>query len=187
MAADGARRAGVAGAVPLYHFSEEPDIRAFVPRPPLERPEAEPLVWAIDEWHQPAYLLPRDCPRVCIWPLGTTTEADRERWLVPAGVRMVVAVEAAWLDRIARATLYRYTMPGAPFAPLEGDPWMHVARETVAPLAVEAIADLPRAIAEANVGLRALPELGPFARAVMQTTLHWSLIRMRNAGGWSAT
>lgn len=37
--------------MPLYHFSEEPDIEVFEPRSPAHRPEAEPLVWAIDEWH----------------------------------------------------------------------------------------------------------------------------------------
>ena len=55
--------------MPLYHFSEDPTIERFVPRAPLARPEVEPLVWAIDEWHQPIYFVPRDCPRVCFWPL----------------------------------------------------------------------------------------------------------------------
>ena len=56
----------------LYHFSDDPSITRFVPRPvlvPATRPPGSdwlngPLVWAIDEWHQPMYLFPRDCPRI---------------------------------------------------------------------------------------------------------------------------
>lgn len=169
--------------MPLYHFSEDPGIRMFVPRPPVERPGVEPLVWAIDEWHQPAYFVPRDCPRVCIWPLDTTTGADRERWFGHTAARMIVAVESAWLDRLATTTLYRYAMPDAAFTPLPADPWMYVSHDAVEPLGVDSFANLPRAIAEAGVELRITPDLGPLARAVMPTSLHWSLISMRNAGG----
>jgi hypothetical protein len=47
----------------LYHFSEDPHIAVFEPRAPTARPEVEPLVWAIDEWHAPMYYLLRECPR----------------------------------------------------------------------------------------------------------------------------
>ena len=86
--------------MPLYHFSEEPGIVEFVPRAPLAHPEQEPLVWAIDVWHSPLYYLPRDCPRVCFWPLPTTTPGDREQWFETVSGRMVIAVEWDWLERI---------------------------------------------------------------------------------------
>jgi hypothetical protein len=50
--------------MPLYHFSEDPTIKVFAPRAPLAHPDYEPLVWAIDDWHQPMYWTPRDCPRI---------------------------------------------------------------------------------------------------------------------------
>src|SRR5947207_3071421 len=99
----------------LYHFSEEPDIAVFVPRSPLERPEVEPLVWAIDEWHAPMYFVPRNCPRACFWPKSTTTLADRERWYSGIDARLVIAVETGWLERIRATKLYRYTLPHASF------------------------------------------------------------------------
>ena len=64
--------------MPLYHFSEEPDIRVFQPRVGLIATES--YVWAIDEWHAPMYYFPRDCPRACFWPGPTTSDEDRERW-----------------------------------------------------------------------------------------------------------
>ena len=95
--------------MPLYHFSEEPDIRVFQPRVRLIATES--YVWAIDEWHAPMYYFPRDCPRACFWPGPTTSDADRERWFGGVDAKMVIAVETAWLDRIRSTTLYRYIMP----------------------------------------------------------------------------
>jgi hypothetical protein len=169
--------------MPLYHFSEDPAIECFVPRAPLAHPEVEPLVWAIDEWHQPLYFLPRDCPRACFWPLPTTTPEDLERFFGTVSGRMVIAIEAAWLDRLRATQLYRYVMPEEPFEPLD-DAWMYVSRQTVIPLRVEPAGDLLTRLMEAEVELRICPSLVPLANAIIRATLHFSLIRMRNAQGW---
>jgi hypothetical protein len=67
----------------LYHFSHDPTIAEFVPRPvqvPSRRaPGMEwlngPLVWAVDAWHAPTYFFPRDCPRILLWrTLASTPE-----------------------------------------------------------------------------------------------------------------
>ena len=65
----------------VFHFSEDPTIQVFAPRPvtvPAERrPGFEwlngPLVWAIDEARQPMYFFPRDCPRILLWKRPGTT------------------------------------------------------------------------------------------------------------------
>jgi hypothetical protein len=56
----------------LYHFSEEPDIERFRPRPAAAYPELEPVVFAIDGEHAPHYYFPRECPRVIYWKSGRT-------------------------------------------------------------------------------------------------------------------
>jgi len=167
---------------PLFHFSEEPGIEIFEPRVPAGRPGIDPLVWAIDEWHSPMYFFPRDCPRILLWPLPTTTAADRERWFGASDARILAHVEYAWLERIRTATLYRYLVPPDTFEDL-GDAGMHVSRETVHPLAVEPVADLLRSLREAGVELRLMERLTPL-RNVWDTTLHASGIRLRNAVGW---
>lgn len=170
--------------MPLYHFSEEPDIRVFVPRAPRERPHIEALVWAIDEWHAPMYYVPRQCPRACFWPSDRTTDDDRERWFGSVEVRMIIAVESAWLERIRTTTLYRYTMPGAPFEQARDDSSGHyVTRETVEPLSVEPVGDLLDAIAAANVELRITPSLIELWQRVIVSTLEFSGTRLRNAAG----
>ena len=170
--------------MPLSHFSEDPTIARFMPRPPLAQPEIEPLVWAIDDWHAPLYFFPRDCPRVCFWPLPTTTADEVERYFAAVPGRMVIAIESAWLERVRAARLYRYRLPEETFVDIH-DHGVHVSREPVTPRSVEPTGDLLAALTNAAVELRITPSLVPLGRAIIQTTLHFSLIRMRNARGWT--
>jgi len=164
----------------LFHYSEDPTIAEFVPR--LGRLGA-PMVWAIDAWHSPLYWLPRDCPRVAFWPLPTTTPPDLERWWSTAAGRMVIAIEAAWLERVRSCRLYRYSFDPAAWEPLH-DHGCHISRATVRPLAVEPVGDLLARHAAGGVELRVCQSLVPLGRAILQASLHYSLIRMRNAAGW---
>lgn len=165
----------------LYHFSEDGTIGEFVPRPSRL---GEPLVWAIDAWHEPLYWLPRDCPRVTFWPDAATTRADYERWWAGVAGRLVVAIEAAWLERVRTCRLFRYKFDATCFGSLD-DNGMYVSREAVRPLAVEPVGDLLARHAAGGVELRVCPSLVPLGRAISASTLDFSLIRMRNAAGWA--
>lgn len=184
MAARGAGRAHLTPVVRLFHFSEEPDIRRFEPRPPLARPDVPPMVWAIDEWHAPMYYFPRDCPRACFWPDATTSDADRERWFTGVQARMVIAIESAWLSRMREAVLYRYEMPAVPFVQNDETAGHYVARRAVDPLSVESVGDLMEALVAEGIELRVTPRLGPLWRAVVGSTLAFSGTRLRNAAGY---
>ncbi|MBI5949749.1 MAG: hypothetical protein HY875_16560 [Chloroflexi bacterium] len=173
-------------AIPrLYHFSEDPGIAVFAPRSPIERPEVEPLVWAVDEAHAWTYLFPRDCPRILLWPLPATTPADRQRWLGRGGEGRVACVEWAWLERLHSIAVYRYQFPPTGFEPAPGEDadWMYVSREPVSPLAVDPVGDLVQALRVAGVELRLMPSLAPL-RDAWDSTMHVSGIRLRNAIGW---
>lgn len=174
----------------LFHFSDDHGIAVFEPRAvavPAKRPVGRewlngPLVWAIDEWHQAMYFFPRDCPRILLWPTDATTAEDRDRWWGERASRMIAYVEAAWMDRVRTARLYRYTLPPDAFEDL-GDAGMWVAREAVRPLNVEAVGPLEVALSAQNVELHGIPSLAPL-RALWDTTLHVSGIRLRNARDW---
>lgn len=177
----------------LFHFSEDPSIEVFEPRPvriPAERPPGQdwlngPLVWAIDAWHAPMYFFPRDCPRILLWKRPGATDADLDRWWRGDRERRMQAhIEAAWLDRLRTTRVYRYGFAPAPFERLL-DAGMCVAREAVRPLAVEPIGDLEAALAAANVELRVMDDLLPL-KGVWESTLHASGVRLRNAAGWGA-
>ena len=130
----------------LFHFSEDPDIARFDPRPvrvPAERPAGRewlngPLVWAVEDARQAMYLFPRHCPRILLWPRPTTTTEDLERWWGTRTCRMLAHVEWAWFDALKSEVIYRYELPVDGFEDL-GDAGMWVSREPVTPLAVERI------------------------------------------------
>ncbi|KQP31896.1 hypothetical protein ASF49_09330 [Methylobacterium sp. Leaf104] len=174
----------------MFHFSEDPDVRVFEPRPVrvgiARGPELAwlngPLVWAIDAAHSLLYLFPRDCPRIVIWPRAETTPEDRATWFGDVSVRAVAYVEAAWADRITSGTIQRYRMPAATFVPT-GDPGAWVSHRTVVPDGRETIRDLPAALAAEGVDLRIVARLTPLA-PIWRSSLHASGIRLRNAQDW---
>ncbi|MDP1641167.1 MAG: hypothetical protein Q8L59_03170 [Phenylobacterium sp.] len=175
----------------LYHFSDDPGIAVFEPRPvrvPSARPPGRewlngPLVWAIEADWQAMYLFPRDCPRILLFPRADTTAADRTAWFGASPARALAYVEWDWLEPLRAATLCRYALPSAPFEDLD-DAGMWVAREAVTPLACETLNNLPAALREAGVELR-LTETLTHLRPVWDTTLHASGIRLRHAKDWT--
>ena len=173
----------------LYHFSEAPNIRVFRPRavegsrPPGREWLNAPLVWAIDEWHAPAYLFPRDCPRILWWPVPATTQDDLDRYWGTRDCRMVANIEWSWFEPLRTTVLYRYTFRATGFISIE-DHGVHVSRELVHPLAIDPITDIPDALRDANVELRLLSSLTPLSH-MWDTTLHVSGMRLRNAAGWA--
>lgn len=168
--------------MPLYHFSEEADIRRFRPRiAPTSQIQHEPLVWAIDEWHAPMYFFPRNCPRACFWPGPETTTEDREHWFAGIEARMVIVVESAWFERIRSATLYRYRMPESSFELLDPIAGHWVSKTSVVPRGVEIIDDLLGSLIESGVELRITPDLLDLWSLIIQSTLQFSGTRLRNA------
>ncbi|WP_247634545.1 DUF6886 family protein [Methylobacterium sp. 37f] len=174
----------------LFHFSEDPDIRVFVPRPVrvgIDRGAERAwlngaLVWAIDSAHSLLYLFPRDCPRIVIWPTAETSPEDRETWFGDVSGRAVAYVEEAWADRIEAGVLERYQMPFATFEP-SGEAGTWVSRQPVVPDGHDTLGDLPGAMATAGLELRILPRLTPLA-PIWRSSLHASGLRLRNARDW---
>lgn len=175
--------------VKLFHFSEQAGLIRFEPRPvrlPSVRGEGRewlngPLVWTIDEDHQPLYLFPRECPRILIWALPTTTAEDRARWLGDAAA--VAFIEEAWWERFQAAAIWRYRLPEATFENL-GDAGMWVSCTGVDALDAVHLTDLPGELAARKVSVRAVPALKPL-RGLWDTSLHASGLRLRNAASWA--
>lgn len=175
----------------IFHFSEDSQIDLFIPRPvrvtPQRRPGYEwlntPLVWAIDYWHRPMYLFPRDCPRILLWPTSNSTSEDIERYFAGSSVRMVAYIEENWLPRVAQAVLYCYELPDQTFEPLN-DAGMWVSRATVKPIRRERLRYLPEVLQKEGVELRSLKNLLPL-KPLWDSSLHVSGIRLRNASGWA--
>jgi uncharacterized protein DUF6886 len=167
----------------LFHVSEAPGIERFEPRPSSYT--TEPVVWAIDEAHLRNYLLPRDCPRVTYYAGAETTGSDVERFLGSSDA--VVAVEAAWLERIRACRLHCYHLPPATFERIDACAGYFVSRTAVAPVAVDVYHDVMAALLKDRVELRFVPSLWPLRDAVAASTLMFSMICMRNASSAALT
>ncbi|MFD1191728.1 DUF6886 family protein [Phenylobacterium conjunctum] len=174
----------------LFHFSDDPAISRFEPRPVQVAAERAPgmdwlngpLVWAIEAAHRAMYTFPRDCPRILVWALPASSEADINRWMGPGRPAITAFVEWAWLERLKTGVIHRYDLPPETFESLK-DAGMWVSRAPVTPLGRETLTDLPAALAEAGVELRLVESLVPF-KDVWASSLHASGIRLRNAQGW---
>jgi GNAT superfamily N-acetyltransferase len=176
----------------LFHFSDDPAIARFEPRPvrtPSERGAGRdwlngPLVWAIEDERQALYLFPRECPRILLWLTPATTEADRAAWWGGRDCAAIAHIEWAWLERLRTGSIWRYELPVEAFEDLD-DAGMWVSRRAVEPVGVERIDDLPSALRAEGVELRVMESLRPL-KGIWGTSLHASGVRLRNAAGWDA-
>jgi hypothetical protein len=162
----------------LWHVSEDPAIEVFEPQRNELHALDEPLVWAVDTHYWWLYWFPRDCPRACFEASSDTTEEDVEHWLHGDRTRRVAVIEGAWLERFRSARVYAYRLPPDTF-----EPWdkFFVSREAVTPLELRELGDLLARHAEAENELRVAPALYPLWDKVVETTLDFSGIRLRNA------
>lgn len=178
--------------VTLFHFSDDPEIEVFLPRPvrvPSQRPEGlewlnGPLVWAINDAYQTLYLFPRDCPRIVLWPTERSAKDDIEAYWGHSSARFLAYIERDWLARLWNSKLYRYAVPSEGFEDF-GERGTYVCRTEVTPLRRDTLQDLPYALAEQGAELRIVDDLSAL-RPAWESSLHASGIRLRNAATWKA-
>ncbi|ASJ54127.1 hypothetical protein BP422_11565 [Brevibacillus formosus] len=165
----------------LFHYSEDPAIAIFQPRAHPSHPTLDPAVWAIDEERAPMYYLPRDCPRICFYKKADSVPADVERFLGLTSAKMVIAIESKWYPALTQTTLYEYTFSPESFYCWDEGAGYYLSKETVTPLDVRPLRDLVHCLSQADIELRITPSLLPLRDSLPQSSLHYSMIRMRNA------
>ncbi len=165
------------GSRMLYHVSEESGIERF--EPCAAASADHPVVWAVNGERLRNYLLPRDCPRVTFFAGERSQGADIERFLGASAA--VVAFEASWLERVRRTRLFCYHLPAESFKCVDQCAGYFHSTESIVPKQVEIIEDLLSALASCGVEVRVLPSLWALHDAVVESTLSYSIIRMRNA------
>ncbi|HEX4815060.1 MAG TPA: hypothetical protein VFV66_20145 [Nonomuraea sp.] len=166
----------------VLHFSEDPTIKRFVPHVAVTTALTEPYVWAVGHDRCPDYWFPRACPRAMAWTGPRTTDADRSRILGPGGGDRVHAIEYSWLRALIDVKLYAYRLPADDFVPIGDPPHAVVTKVPVVPIGPpEPVGDLLALHEQAGIQLRVLPRLWPFWSAVVESTLEFSGIRLRNA------
>ncbi|MEM9159156.1 MAG: DUF6886 family protein [Verrucomicrobiota bacterium] len=167
----------------LYHVSDDGGIELFEPRvPPSKNVGIDyPCVWGISEERLVNYLLPRDCPRVTYYAKQENEESDTATLMGPGRPRCVVAIEEAWLERATEETLYLYGFDGDSFECVDEGAGYWVSRMALRPFAVYKIEKPLMELTTRGAELRVVASLWPVRDAVLESSLQFSFIRMRNA------
>jgi hypothetical protein len=162
----------------LYHVSEEKDIAEFVPRIPYrnDMDKSKGLVWSLTEPSLPNWLTPRDCPRVGYRATDETTQDDISKFFSSTS-RHGLAIEYAWLKRMASTTLYVYEFDIANFY-FDNCAGFYVSDKTEKPIDKVRYEDLFEELSMRNVETRILNNLWDFSEEVKKSSLKWSLCRM---------
>ena len=162
--------------VMLFHVSEERGIEQFEPR--RSENGKDPVVWAINAGRLRNYLVPRDCPRVTYYAGRETTDVDVERFLGSSAA--VIAIEADSFERVRSCRLYCYHLPPETFDCVDECAGYFVSRVPVTPVRVEVFENPMAELRRRGVELRIAPNLWPLRDAVVESSLQFSIIRMRN-------
>jgi hypothetical protein len=117
--------------------------------------------------------------RVTFYAGPETSAADVETFLGTSPA--VVAVEAAWLERLRSCRLHCYYFLRETFECVDECAGYFVSRVPVVPARIEVIDDPIAELLKRGVELRFMPNLGALRDAVVSSSLQFSLIRMRNA------
>jgi hypothetical protein len=170
----------------LWHVSDRAGIARFEPRAVETHFRQDPLVWAIDDAHVPAYWFPRDLPRATFWAAAGTSDEDVERYLHGDRSLRVHVIQRDWLEEMRAARLYAYLLPPETFELQDATAGYYVSPVAVEPLAVEELFDLERLHADAGIDLRVTDDLRSLWSGVVESTLAFSGIRLRNLDSGSA-
>ncbi|MCG9895280.1 MAG: hypothetical protein MH204_07385 [Fimbriimonadaceae bacterium] len=176
----------------LHHVSDVDGIRVFEPRAPLRHPDAPARVWLIDREHLPLYLLPRECPRVAVFPVSGTSEADRAGFGRDCALRMMILIDRTWEEAWRTGSLVRYDFKLGPPALATGDHGVWVSESSMSPIGEVRLDDLPAEARRAGVEVRVVDDLvaeadrlWPESNEAPPISLHVSMMRMSNLPGWT--
>lgn len=167
----------------LYHVSEEPDICEFKPRIPQRKDlnQSTGLVWAIDERHLPNFLTPRECPRVAYQTDHSTTEEDKKRFFTSHESNYALIIESGWFEVMRNTKLYIYEFNTDNFVLQDAAAGYYISRVCQKPIDIIRIDDIFAELIKRNIELRIVSSLWDIADEVKNSSLVWSLCRMRNA------
>lgn len=141
--------------------------------------KAKGLVWCLTEPALPNWLTPRDCPRVGYRAIDSSSEEDIARFFSSTS-RHCVVIERDWLARMLTTTLFVYEFDSVNFY-FDETAGFYVSDQTEVPISVTVYNDLFGELFRRDVEIRILNNLWELASSIQQSTLKWSLCRMKYA------
>ncbi len=166
----------------LFHISQNPDIQFFQPRIYSQHSNLEKaVVFGVSIEYLYNYLLPRDCPRISFYALDSSNQADIEKYLMEENSKKVLVIEKKWLPIISNTVLHCYALPIEPFTLWNKEAGYYISQETITPITCISITSILEVLLSYPIELRLVDSLQPLANLLPTTSLHYSMIRLRNA------
>jgi hypothetical protein len=166
----------------VYHISEDPNIKEFIPRKSEIYKELPPVVWAIDKEHLINYYFPRDCPRIIYTFSPNVTEEDKIKFFSNTISEKIITVENRWYEAINKTILYKYIFCEEKFRLIDNIAGYYVSEEKNKAKSVEKIEDALKLLIEQNIELRFTQNIFPLKEALIKSSINnYSIIRFRNA------
>ena len=167
----------------IFHVSEEPNIHVFYPRTPTrsDLDKNTKLVWAIEERKLHTFLTPRDCPRIAICALPTSSKTDIDTFLGGCKDTKVLALEQRWFSKILSTTLYLYEFDPSNFVLQDKIAGYYVSTQIETPIRVIKITNLFEELFKRNITVTLTPNLHTLFKTLPYSTIVYSICRIRNS------
>ncbi len=137
----------------LFHISEEENILQFIPRVSKKQWNFQSYVWAIEEKKLHNYLLPRECPRICLSLEKSNIQMDYLNLNRMKNPKAVIFVAEEWKEKINNCRLYQYEFAGDNFKLMDKIAGYYVSDKTEVPLNKIEIKDCPQELQKLDVEL----------------------------------
>lgn len=167
----------------LYHVSEESGLQVFIPRPsPQYYPDIiGDVVFAVNETMLHNYLLPRECPRVTYYAKTDSAYNDIKKFIGKSDKKYIIIIEPGWLEILKKTVLYLYEFDQGNFEILDEGAGYYISYKPEKPINIIKVDDLSGEINNRNAELRTTDGLRQLTELVKNSTLQFSIIRLRNA------
>ena len=162
----------------LFHISEDGYIEKFIPRRSKEIWEYKNYVWAIEEEKIQNYLLPRDCPRIC---LMSKDDFVLENYLV-SDKKSYIIIPFYWKERLENSVLFRYEFDPINFKLIDSIAGYYVSEHVEVPINKKRLENCLEELELLNVGVISMEvgELEHLKKKVIERVEDFSIIRWSN-------
>jgi hypothetical protein len=166
----------------LFHISEDPNIKEFLPRKSDLYVDLPPIVWGMDEKHLINYYFPRDCPRIIYRYSLDITEEDKIKYFSNTNSETIITLENCWYNILNKTILYKYIFGKEKFRLFDDIAGYYISEEKIEPKSIIRIDKIMEKLIEENVEVRFTPTLFPLRDSLIKSSIKdYSIIRFKNA------
>ncbi len=162
----------------LYHFSDKPGIKKFIPKI-ISYNNLPACVWGIDEEHCVNYFFPRDCSRIIYGKSKNMSMEDEKKFFANTNADKIIYVENKNKERLSEAVIYKYIFDENGFELQDKIAGYFVSYNEVIPLKCERMDNLIEKIKNTGAELRFTNDLNSLRVEILNSSIdNYSIIKL---------